>query len=51
MRDSCQRDGCEKQPDIMCKVLMTVEGMDREEKIVLCWGCYNEQISREGQGR
>ena len=59
MHSSCQVDGCEKLPDMMCKVLMTVDGIKRVEKIDICYGCYEKQLGiedsrhgfREGLGR
>ena len=59
MHNNCQVDGCEKQPNMMCKVLMIVDGIKRVEKIDICWGCYEKQLGfedskpgfKEGQGR
>ena len=59
MHSSCQVDGCEKQPNMMCEVLMIVNGVKRQEKIDICYGCYEKQLGfedsrhgfKEGQGR
>ena len=59
MHNNCQVDGCEKQPSMVCEVLMIVDGIKKQEKIKICWGCYEKQIGiednrhgfKEGQGR
>ena len=47
----CQRIGCKRKPDMMCEARIKTKEGSRIEKILLCYGCYNEQITMEGHGR
>ena len=47
----CQRIGCKRKPDMMCEARIKTKEGSTIEKILLCYGCYNEQITLEGHGR
>ena len=51
MLNECARVGCEKYFDMVCDVLLEVDGIERQEKIKLCYGCYEEELKKEGEGR